>query len=363
MNVLILTGRFGMGHYAVAQTLVQEVEHAFPSARIVTQDIFEYVLADGADRMYNAYTLLVNRGRALYNLFYRSTQRSTHSGDPLLVRLCLGRMDDLVQTLEPDVILSTLPFCSQLMSMYKRKTGSRIPLLTCVTDVTTHADWVSPGTDVYFVATEETREGLIRLGVPRSSLYVTGIPVQEAFHKLIRRPREDERELLLMGGGLGLLPKEKTFYRELDALNGVHTTVLTGRNANLFDKLYGQYEHIDVVGYTHKVPEYMAKADLVVTKPGGITLFETIHAELPILAFTPALEQERQNASFIQNRQLGEVLRGHPSQCVAEIDRMLQDERALRQMRGNMCRIKDTLDGGALTRLLGACTARQVWAS
>lgn len=363
MKVLILTGRFGMGHYAVARTLVQEVQHAYPAASIVTEDIFEYMLSDGADRLYDAYTLLVNRGRALYNLFYRSTQRSAPGGDPMLVRLCLRHMDEMMGQFAPDVILSTLPFCSQLVSTYKRKTGNRTPLMTCVTDVTTHADWVAPGTDVYFVASEETRQGLVALGVPAGAIHVTGIPVQEAFHKVGRRPKGDERELLLMGGGLGLLPKERAFYRELDALPRVHTTVLTGRNEALFDKLYGQFEHMDVVGYTQDVPRYMAKADLVVTKPGGITLFETIHAELPILAFTPGLAQERQNAAFIQRQQLGAVLRGHPSHCVAEIGRLLEDERALRRMRDNMCRLKSSLDGGALTRMLGTLTQRQVWAS
>ena len=73
MKVLILTGRFGMGHYAVARTLVQEVQQAYPTASIVTEDIFEYMLSDGADRLYDAYTLLVNRGRALYRDYLYET--------------------------------------------------------------------------------------------------------------------------------------------------------------------------------------------------------------------------------------------------------------------------------------------------
>ncbi len=111
-----------------------------------------------------------------------------------------------------------------------------------------------------------------------------------------------------MGGGLGLLPKSEQFYKELNSLEGVKTTVITGNNKKMYYKLYGRYENIEVVGYTNEVYKYMKDSDLIISKPGGITLFETIYSELPILAFNPFLQQEIDNASFILNNEIGRIL-------------------------------------------------------
>ena len=122
-----------------------------------------------------------------------------------------------------------------------------------------------------------------------------------------------------MGGGLGLLPKRDSFYEALDALPGVHTTIITGNNRKLYDRLAGKYAHIEVLGFTDRVYDYMARADRVPPKPGGITLFETIFSELPILAWEPFLEQEKNNARFLVKRRLGRVAAKEPEECLSAI--------------------------------------------
>ena len=67
-----------------------------------------------------------------------------------------------------------------------------------------------------------------------------------------------------MGGGRGLLPKRDSFYEALDALPGVHTTIITGNNRKLYDRLAGKNAHIEVLGFTDRAYDYMARADLVV---------------------------------------------------------------------------------------------------
>ena len=127
------------------------------------------------------------------------------------------------------------------------------------------------------------------------------------------------RRLLVMGGGLGLMPRKDSFYEALNALPNTDTTIITGRNQKLYDRLAGKYPHIEVVGFTDRVYEYMAQADLVLTKPGGITLFESIFSELPMLAWEPFLEQEKLNARFLVKRGLGRVAAKEPEECLAAI--------------------------------------------
>lgn len=95
------------------------------------------------------------------------------------------------------------------------------------------------------------------------------------------------------------MPRGDSFYQALNALAGVETTLITGHNRKLYDRLAGKYPHIHVVGFTDRVHEYMSRADLILSKPGGITLFEAIFSQTPSWAWEPFLQQRRLNARFL----------------------------------------------------------------
>lgn len=135
---------------------------------------------------------------------------------------------------------------------------------------------------------------------------------------------------------------------------GVRTTIITGGNQKLYDRLHGRYEHIEVVGFTDRVYDYMARADLMLSKPGGITLFETIFSELPILAWEPFLQQERENARFLIRHQIGRIAPREPEACLDAIVRLLADGAALARMGTNMRRLKGQLEVQSLERLMAA---------
>jgi UDP-N-acetylglucosamine:LPS N-acetylglucosamine transferase len=166
-------------------------------------------------------------------------------------------------------------------------------------------------------------------------MVVTGIPVRSAFGG--GQPRQDgDRELLIMGGGLGLMPRKDGFYEELDALRGVHTTILTGKNEKLYRRLAGKYAHIEVVSFTDRVYEYMGRAHLMLSKPGGITTFEAIAAQLPMLAWEPFLAQERENAHFLVAAGMGRVAPKGEADCLAAIRACIYDDALLAGMRSTM---------------------------
>ena len=159
-----------------------------------------------------------------------------------------------------------------------------------------------------------------------------------------------------MGGGLGLLPRDSRFYQELSALPNTHITIITGRNEKLFKRLYGRWENIQVVGYTDHVWDYMSRADLIVTKPGGITLFETIFAQVPILTWPPALQQERNNARWLVREGIGWVA---GEDCVKDIALLLEHDYALQAARTRMGQLKGQLEAESLNHMMEAIVASQ----
>ena len=105
-----------------------------------------------------------------------------------------------------------------------------------------------------------------------------------------------------------------------------------------------------MVGYTAQVWEYMARADLIVTKPGGITLFETIFAQVPILTWPPALQQEKGNARWLAEEGIGWVAEN--KNCAWEIQEILMDEERLSYAQRRMGRLKEQMKAESLEGLM-----------
>ncbi len=363
MNILILTGKFGNGHWSASLSLREQLLAEMPSATVEIVDFFAYALENGAEAIYKGFSLLVTHGSLLYNTYYNLTQNLKRQGPDPLASLFDHKLGELADAYRPDLLISTHPFCAQAAAGWKEATGASIPLVTCVTDLSSHSEWVAPGTDGYLVGSHLIRDALCAKGVDRERIFVTGIPVRAAFKAPIRRRHANRRHLLIMGGGLGLMPKEDRFYEKLNALPDTDVTILAGSNQRLYDRLHGKYEHLEVVGFTDRVADYMASADLLLSKPGGITLFEAIFSELPILAWAPFLQQEINNAKFLVRAGIGSTAPKDPDACLEMVQAVLDNEKALAIMRSRMRGMKNQLEHDSLAALLETLSAPEVKAS
>lgn len=384
MNILILTGRFGMGHIKAAGAITEELLQAYPKARIDTVDFMEYLFPTLSPCIYKGFQLLVSRCSGLYNSLNHIAGRY---GDVPMKRALLRKMDDLLSLYQPDLILATLPICGQYISAYKALRRCRIPLYTYITDITVHEEWLSSGTDLYFVGDSTTKNALLVRGIPSDKILVTGIPVSQAFQaagaeKIAKRknagavkstkmnadgaaksavrvsesgkagtgsPRPENsraqdsvrttQHLLVMGGGLGLIPGGLRLLENLSRDPRLSITLIAGTNTKLADQVRAACPSVRTIGFTDQVARYMQEADLLVTKPGGTTTFEAIASRTPLYVVCPFLEQERGNAHFIENTGIGRVLwdtDGSAGMVERDLSGLLSDANRLSAMQQNM---------------------------
>ena len=247
---------------------------------------------------------------------------------------------------KPDVVVSTLPMSSQYIAAYKKRKKSVLPLITCITDISAHDEWIAEHTNLYFVATLDVKQELISKGILESKVKVVGIPVKQAFKKTGKQCHKDEKKhILIMGGGLGLIPNADNIFKELNKAEQVNTTVITGSNYELYNLVKEKYPNLNAITYTNDVHKYMDQADLLISKAGGITIFEAIYSTTPICVINPFLEQEIRNAKFIEENKLGKVLFEKGNKLVYDIMRLLNSEGELAKIKNNMENIKKQIAG------------------
>jgi processive 1,2-diacylglycerol beta-glucosyltransferase len=190
--------------------------------------------------------------------------------------------------------------------------------------------------------------------VPPHAITVSGIPIDPVFAepKDARAMRvkhgltPDRTTVLVSAGGFGVGPVEALVHTLLELQHPVQLVVICGRSEPLKRKLAelararpgDLMPALHVVGYTTAMDEYMAAADLLVGKPGGLTSSEALARGLPLAIVRPIPGQEERNADHLL--EAGVAIRCNNLPALAwKIDRLLDDPKRLVGMRANARRL------------------------
>ncbi|MZQ75654.1 MAG: hypothetical protein GT589_05770 [Peptoclostridium sp.] len=347
-DILILTAFFGSGHHNVSKAIKEQLLALDQSLSIEIRDLFSVTNPLLEQYAYDLYELITKEMPELYNYFYRKRKDCTeYYIDEITSIMGLQRLTEYILETQPRLIISTFPLCSNIVSRFKKKQKSSMPLATCITDVVDSYEWLSDETDLYLLPADCIKNSLIKKGISESRLKVTGIPVRKSFldSENIKKPSPGEvKRVTVMGGGRGHFDIEMELLRTLDQMSGVETSIITGKNRELFETLHNQgFQNTRIIGYVKDPAFLMRRTTLLVTKPGGVTLFEAINCETPLIAKMPNIGQEMENANFIKKYALGAV-KNTTLEVAGEIERLLGDHDELTKLQDNIKSFKATLE-------------------
>jgi processive 1,2-diacylglycerol beta-glucosyltransferase len=350
-RVLLLSASSGAGHVRAAEAL----EKAFATRGdcvVEHIDTIQYV-SKLFQRLYDkAYISMVRRAPELMGVLYdRTDQPWQHRRRRLaLDRLNTAPMIRLLERVQPDLCVATHFLAAEIVAwlIAKRKLRARNAIV--VTDYDVHAMWLCRTVDRYYVAIDEAREYLARIGVPREKLRVTGIPIDPLFARPWDRA-ETRRGLgldpaasvvLVSAGGYGIGPVEQ-LVNDLLALERPWQIVAIAGKAEKVrkrleeisrgaGKLTGGGPRLVPVGFTTDMDKYMASADILVGKAGGLTTSEALARALPMALIEPIPGQEERNADHLL--EAGAAIRCNNLPAAAwKISGLLDDPDRLRRMR------------------------------
>ncbi len=317
-RILLLSATSGAGHVRAAQAL----EKAF-SARgdclVEHIDALQYV-SKLFQRIYDkAYISMVQRAPELMGVLYdRTDQPWEHPRRRLMLdRLNTGPMIRLLKRIQPDLCVATHFLPAEIIAWLIARRKLRAHNVIVVTDYDVHAMWLCRTVDRYYVAIDEAKEYLARIGVPRERLLVTGIPVDPLFAAPVSR--SDARKqlgldatatvILISAGGYGIGPVEQLVKDLLGLQRPWQIVAIAGKSektrkrleviAREAGKLQSSSPRLCAVGFTTEMDKYMAAADLMVGKAGGLTTSEALARALPMALIEPIPGQEERNADHL----------------------------------------------------------------
>lgn len=347
-GILILTGNLGDGHRQAAYAIAEAAVRLDPDVQTHIVDVMERTHPALHRFSQFCYMQWITKFPWLYGYLFRQTKDDTLISRLLKkLPLCnLRRLQAILEETQPSVVVCTFPSAAAAIAQLKQKGLASVPAVTVITDHTYHSYWIHPGTDRYIVGSDHIRKALCHWPVPESRIAVTGIPVRPAFgsqpdrEELCRRHGLDPRlpTLMIMGGGCGLIGGDwAKLLTAPDLLKKpVQTVIVCGRNDKLQRRLtreLRQYPHpLIVTGYVDHVHELMAAADLLITKPGGLTTSEALASGLPMLLYKPLPGQEYDNAAYL-TRAGAAVQAANDGEFVARLGQLLDQPELLRRMR------------------------------
>jgi processive 1,2-diacylglycerol beta-glucosyltransferase len=341
-RILFLYISTSSGHQRAADAVREALSLLAPSWWTHGVDSFSNAFPTIGKLISKTYLEVLRRTPAIWDYIYDNpdVEAATREVREVLQVLSSPKTKSLIKKHSPDALVCTQAVPCFVYSMQKRRGKLNLPIIAVVTDFAIHSYWIYKEVDLYCVPSEDVRKDLIRRGINASRIAVTGIPISPRFWR--RTPKEAARQqlqldphrptILVMGGSQGLGPMQET----VKQIHHVPAQIIitTGLNRDLFRSLtkqYGKDRRVRVFGYTTLVNTMMDAADLLLTKPGGLTSSEALAKGVPMIITNPIPGQEERNANFLLRRGAAERA-DEPAQIAAAVESLIQHPARLRRM-------------------------------
>lgn len=316
MRVIIIYASAGAGHFRAAQAIYSYFKEHHKEIDVKIIDVLSKTNALFKLGYNYGYSFLVKYALFIWWWGFRITYNKS-------LRLFIRPIATLINRLntknfvkflikeKPDFIISTHFLPSEISANLKINQKINSKLVTIITDFGIHPFWISKGIDIYIVASGFSREKLIIEGVKDESIKEFGIPMDSKF--LVKYDKDillnkfnleqNKFTVLIATGSFGMGPIEKI----VDLLyNDVQILVVCAHNRRLYERLKNKnYPRVLIFGFIDNIQELMAISEVIITKPGGLTIQEVLAKELVPIFISAIPGQETENAKVLENYGVG----------------------------------------------------------
>ncbi len=374
MKILILSASTGGGHMKASSAIKSHILSKNKNAIVEISDTLKYISPLLDKTISDGYEYLAKKVPKMYGVMYKQSNKETVLNTFVYKfnTLFSKKLIPLLEDFKPDAIVSTHPFTTEMLSNLKDILGINIPLICIMTDYAPHKAWLNKNVDAYVVANDKMVDTMAEAGINKEIIYPFGIPIEDSFFTKKERSEtlneiglsDELPTILIMAGSFGVTDILKIYNRIIKLDINFQIIIITGKNKKLYDsfeKILSKDENeplltlgkhsikkpsinkpkgisnnkaTKLIYFTNEVAKYMFASDLIITKPGGLTVSEALACNLPMAIFNAIPGQEEENADFLVDNNMA-VRLGKGSYCEETIRKLLSDRDKLESMRAS----------------------------
>jgi processive 1,2-diacylglycerol beta-glucosyltransferase len=315
-KVLFITAPIGSGHIRAAEAVSEALKSLDPDITTTIANVFDFFSRFLGQSLLKIYLKILDVFPCLYGKLYGWGNNSKLAllGRECISRFLARRMLRYIQDYSPTLIVCTHATPAGLVAQLKKQGSIHIPAVAVVTDFVVHRLWIYNEIDYYFVASDEMQTFLSDHQIMRSCSSVSGIPVHASFAQTVNKQEtiaaltldSSIRTVLIMGGGAGILPMREIVLSFNELKLPLQIIAVTGNNVKLYEELQNLKQiltyKIRILPFVSNIHELMAVADILITKPGGMTSAEALSVGVPLIIYRPIPGQEEGNTKYLLSR-------------------------------------------------------------
>lgn len=317
-KVLITYATYGSGHKTVANYIYDYlIKHSDYEVKIIDLMDYENIVGLISKKAFDqnfkskissfifsiVYTLFDNKPATIP---YRQITNAIFKNKKL--------KEDIVE-FNPDLLISTHFFGHIVLGMLNKKNLTHAKIISIITDYKSHEMWLKDekSLDAIIVSNDIVKNDLIEQKIDSKKIYSYGIPIKENFSNITNIQEVKEKYkvnnnkktfLFFAGGSAGSSFSYRYFKRLLEEEFDINVIYVCGKNENLKKKAEKlvksyKYKNVRVLGFSNEVNNLLSISDIVITKPGGISITECLEVKKPMLLIPGNGGNEIYNANFV----------------------------------------------------------------
>ncbi|MFL5907728.1 MAG: MGDG synthase family glycosyltransferase [Solirubrobacterales bacterium] len=320
-RILILSASIGEGHDLPARVIAEGIAAEAPDTEVEILDSLALVnplvrrLVLDSSRFHSKW------GNRIFDLSYRliTNVPPTRWFAARLTQFLAARpIRRAVLDRAPDVVVSTYPGSTEVLGALRAAGKIDVPVVSAITDLAALRYWAHPGVDLHLITHPESAEEVAEIAPGTEIACVRGLTDPRFYEP--REQAEARRDLglpadgpivLVSGGGWAVGDLEGAAEEAL-TLPGSTVVCLCGRNDELRTKLAERFAaepRMKVEGFTDRMPDWFAAADVLVHSTAGLTVLEAIMRGCGVVSYGWGIGHVRVNNEAFARFGLAEVAR------------------------------------------------------
>jgi processive 1,2-diacylglycerol beta-glucosyltransferase len=296
-RILILSASIGEGHDLPARVLAEGIRGAEPRADVEIQDFLALIRPTARRIIMGGSQFHSEWGARVFDLEFKlltQVQPAIWLGNRLIWALGARGMEAAIRRARPDAIVSTYLGATELLGGFRERGMIDVPLVSAITDLASLRYWAHPAVDLHLITHPESAEE-VRSIAPESAIECVRGLTDRSFYEP-RDPAESrvalglppERPVVLVSGGGWAVGDLAGAAEVALAADGVTVVCLCGRNDEVRTALTRRFEaneRVVVLGFSERMAELMAAADVLVHSTAGLTVLEALMQGCRVISY------------------------------------------------------------------------------